>query len=133
MKKMLLCSAFLFAALALPAGAQSKKSLRGDIPFEFSVGSYTLPAGSYSIELKENLMWLTNSETGQSMAATLLPTSSANGNTEPAIEFHKYGDKVFLSAVRASDGSHGLPPSKSEREMSKGATLAAVRVGLTSK
>jgi hypothetical protein len=130
---MLMCSAFLCAALALPAGAQTVQSLKGDVPFQFSVGRYTLPAGSYSIQLKDNLVWFTNAETGQTVTAMLLPTTSESGKAEPVIEFHKYGETAFLSTVRTSDGSHDLAPSKAEREARRGGIVASIRVGLRTK
>ncbi len=132
MKKiMLLCSALLFAALAVPALAQTK-ALKGDIPFEFSVGSATLPAGSYSVQMRDNVVWLMSDETGKGAAALLQPVSGSK-ETAPAIEFRKYGERAFLAGVRLSDGIHGVAPSKAERQVSEDAAVASVNITLAKK
>jgi hypothetical protein len=129
MKKItLLCSTCLLAALAFPAEAQTKTILKGDIPFEFSVGSYApLPAGFYTIEVKDNFLRVTSATDGKMVGLPLLPTATP-GSATPAIEFRKYGDRAFLSAVRAADGNHGIPVSKTERKLAMSVSAATVSV-----
>jgi hypothetical protein len=92
----------LFFGLALVnANAQAPSKVRVDIPFEFSAGKTTLPAGVYNIKrISANVLSL-RSEDGKSKVILNAPVT--NTSTDPnAVErlvFGKQGEKFFLAQI----------------------------------
>lgn len=123
---MMLC--FLAVGGGVVANAQSGPQIEGNVPFAFSVGNTTLPAGKYEIRR------LDDSE------PSVLELSSSNGRTKVVFEtedtqtredqimgntklvFNKAGDKYFLSQiwVAGSASVNELPKSKMEKKLEDG-------------
>ena len=103
--------------VSLPLYAQSL-ALKVNIPFEFSVGQNTLPAGTYTVEKRGDLL-LISDRNGNS--ATVLSNATQNKayKLESMVVFHRYGDRRFLSEVRWSDyrTARGVLMSASERKI----------------
>lgn len=121
MKKRVLVMASLFALsiMAVAQVALAQESMVANIPFEFSVGKTTLPAGEYSVRKS-----ITNSDvlliqrTDQS-ASLYVPSNSAVASETPSdskLVFHRYGDRYFLSQVWTAGNPRGRQLMKSSRE-----------------
>jgi hypothetical protein len=131
MKKVILKSfALLMLTMALAAlavQAQSARLMKANIPFSFTIGNQTLPAGEYTVR-----------PVNQDSGKTALLFKSADGRTnrivnmmtaersatqeETVIVFTKYGESYFLSQVWTDGDRYGLalPKSSAERQLSKG-------------
>jgi len=92
----------MFFGLALVnANAQAPSKVRVDIPFEFSAGKTTLPAGVYSIKrISANVLSL-RSEDGKSKVILNAPVTntSSDPNAVERLVFGKQGDKFFLAQI----------------------------------
>ena len=115
-------------ALVAPLSAQSLR-LTANIPFEFMVSGKTLPAGQYTVsnESGSYVMLLQGGE-HRSGVLTLSSHEESVQTNDPAgmtkLDFHKYGDRYFLSEV--IDGYRGVgynvPMTRTERELAKTAS-----------
>jgi hypothetical protein len=120
----------LFMLAVVSVQAQSRGKIAVTIPFEFQIGSKTLPAGGYNVKpLSQNSM-LFQSEDGQQSAIVLTNNRvQADINEKAAQErlvFHQYGSKYFLSQVwpvKGGDG-HELNKTNAERQAAKEQNLA---------
>ena len=88
-----------FAAVSVRAQAPSKVEV--NIPFEFSAGKTTLPAGIYTVKRLSGNNVTLRSEDGRSTAILNAPVT--NNSTDPnAVErlvFERYGDQYALSQI----------------------------------
>lgn len=114
----------LMLALAFLAAAQSVRAqepVQAKIPFAFTAGDATLPAGDYRVEkVNEGSPALLIRSTGGSpaiMVATSPATVSAPQQKSKLI-FRRYGHRYFLAQVWSAGSSRGrqLPESAQERE-----------------
>lgn len=120
---------FMLAVVSVQA--QSKGKIAVTVPFEFQIGSKTLPAGNYNVKpLSQNSMLL-QSEDGQQRAIVVTNNRvQADANEKAAQErlvFHQYGNKYFLSQVwmvRGGDGRE-LNKTDAERQAAKEGNLAS--------
>ena len=110
--------------------AQSRGKLEVNIPFEFQIGSQTLPAGEYSVKRLTQNSVVVQSADGQQRAIVQMPRAAqANVNAKASLEklvFHQYGNQYFLSQVwmvRGSDGRE-LMKSDAERQAAREQTIA---------
>ncbi len=98
--------------------AQSSGKLEVNIPFEFQIGSQTLPAGEYSIKRLTQNSVLVRSADGQRRAIAQTPktiTADENGKQEKLV-FNQYGNQYFLAQVWMVRGSDGRELYKSDAE-----------------
>lgn len=88
-----------FAVAGVNAQAPSKVEV--NIPFEFSAGRTTLPAGVYSIKRMSGNNVTLRSKDGHSSVILNAPvTNSSNDpNAVERIVFEKYGDQYALSQI----------------------------------
>jgi len=113
---------------AATASAQDHK-VQATVPFSFTVGSSTLPAGTYTIGSSMNtsdVLKLSNWEKGVSIL-TVGRANQSNPKRADVLVFHKYGDQYFLSQIRSDGASMNvdLTPSKAEAKARKQAEDAA--------
>ena len=118
---------FAAAVLTLPLGAQVTKSIRVDIPFDFSVGNTTEPAGTYifSNQTAESAVLMQLVGTGGRFLVTS-PDTPYTSQDGPKLVFHRYGNQYFLSRVVTTWTGRDIPMSARERETRK-TTVAAAR------
>ena len=93
--------AVIFALSFSSAQAQSASRIKVSVPFEFSAGSKTLPAGIYNIKrVSADILQLkrTDGESGVLITAPLSATSS-DPNAVGRMIFSKYGDRYQLSEI----------------------------------
>lgn len=121
--KLGLAALMTLAAAVASASAQSFTNIRANIPFDFTVGGKTLPAGKYTVQrINPNSAdtLLIRSEDGKAGAIGL--TNAVQASTSPAqakLIFHRYGNSYFLSEVWTDGDDIGrrLLKSRSEREL----------------
>ncbi len=115
-------AAILSLALMLTASivfANPEMRIKATIPFEFSVGSQTLPAGQYIVRpLNNNGMLMIQSADDHHRTA-LINTSSVQalpGQERARLVFRKYGDQYFLGQVWPGGDAVGYQSARSGRE-----------------
>ena len=119
----------LVAILApLSAQAQSSSEQTANIPFSFTVGDKTFPAGEYRVvrlNLQSSQAALAiRSVDGRMSKITLTTDIQGSGVTDKAkLVFNHYGDEYHLAQVwmRVADGGLELPVSRSERALARNA------------
>jgi len=114
-------------SLLLVAGSAIAQTIhvRGDIPFNFVVGSKTYPAGTYEIGTIDS----TNSKTlllkSRDASANAMINSNAAESLTPAnqtkLVFNRYGNQRFLSQiwVAGETRGHQLPKTSREKETAR--------------
>ena len=101
----------LVVVTAISVAAQSSRSKTTSIPFSFTVGEKTLPAGEYTVEPYRrdySLVWLVKSRDGQS--SVLFNTNSvqtARTQKNGKLVFRNYGGQYFLSQIFPAGGNSG--------------------------
>ncbi len=104
--------------------------VRADIPFDFVVGTKTLPKGSYTVKLHEtsrNVLVISgrdNNEAAFSLSITVAAEDIEDNS--PKLIFHRYGDQYFLSQVWNGARLAGKELLKSQQELEH---LAQGRLG----
>jgi hypothetical protein len=111
--------ALALASAVASAKAQSANTVIADIPFEFSVGSKTMPAGEYSVKAitRSGNGLLILSADRKISALRLSNETNVNKNKPHArLVFHRYGDRYFLAEVWNGTDNTGLQLVKSQEE-----------------
>ena len=111
--------ALAFLAASQPVRAQER--LVADVPFAFTVGKMTLPAGEYQVQkwTSDSIMLLIQG-TDRS-AATFAASHGVESNkpqTQSKLIFHHHGGRYFLYQIWRAGESRGreLPQSSEEKE-----------------
>ena len=100
------------------ASAQSKDRVRVDVPFAFTVGVATVPAGTYTIIADPNSPFVrfVSASGDRSVSTLALPAESlAQGETGKLV-FHRYGDHYFLTGISQPHSFANLHFSQSKAE-----------------
>jgi hypothetical protein len=121
----------LFLMLAfVSVSAQSRGKIEINVPFDFSLGNQTLPAGAYSIRHLSQTSMLVESADGRARVIAQATGSVQMGANEKVpqekVVFHQYGNQYFLAQVwmfRGSDGRE-LNQSSAERQAAREQKLA---------
>ncbi|HEV2829990.1 MAG TPA: hypothetical protein VGW76_20485 [Pyrinomonadaceae bacterium] len=131
MKKQLYMVITVIALLAVAglssanAQTQSSVQLKANIPFAFSVGDKTMPAGEYTVRCTNpssdmKVLQLRNSNGHES---SLVRTISVIGKIQDdaRLVFYRYGDRYFLAQVWLASDTIGMqtPKSRSEKQMAR--------------
>jgi hypothetical protein len=90
-----------FGLAVVNVHAQAPSKVEVHIPFEFSAGKTTLPAGVYSIKRMSGNNVSLRSEDGKSSVILNAPVtdSSIDPNAVERVVFEKYGDQYALSQI----------------------------------
>jgi hypothetical protein len=133
MKKQSLRIFLMFGVLAIlssSAAAQAQTSDRqtARIPFAFSAGNETLPAGLYSVTRvnpqSDKTALLITSEDGRTSKFVLTtPVQGASAEGKARLVFNHYDERYCLSEVWTPASATGLelPKSRSERSLARNA------------
>jgi len=113
--RILVAVTFLFG-LGVAAKAETRAEIVVKLPFQFSVGGKTLPAGTYKVghvsDNKFNSLILTNRDTGHSVF--VLPSDNESTSTDmPQVSFQRVGGEHFLSAIETRNDVYNIPVSRS--------------------
>jgi hypothetical protein len=125
----ILAASLLVVLSVALAYAGSTARANATIPFAFTVGSVSFPAGDYTIS-ETSVDGLLLIQSRQDKLASFVPTfpgrsSGQYGNAR--ILFHRHNDQYFLSQVfyGLGEDSRKFPMSRLERDFSGAAHLAA--------
>lgn len=124
---LIVVSGLLVGLGVAPLGAQTNLLVKANIPFEFMVGSKTLPAGEYMVtpQTTAGVLWVQNEETSDSAFALTNSVETLGYSDQTKLIFHRYGNQYFLSQIWTLGATAGreLPKSKVEREASQTASI----------
>ena len=124
MKTLSRITAILALALLATSVVQAQESVLANIPFAFTVGNMTLPAGEYRVgKVRDSSPALLIQRTDRS-ASTMVIASAVEANAPQAqtkLVFHRYGNQCYLSQVWTAGNARGreLPKSAKEKEQGR--------------
>jgi hypothetical protein len=103
-------------AMAGISFAQSS-GVEAKIPFDFTVGDKTLPAGNYTIKSASDKLIVIKNQDRPASAFTTVNQDSKSVPNGGKLLFHKYGGQYFLSEVLcdSADMNVAIPTSKREK------------------
>ena len=109
----------VLAAALVPA--QTRNTIKVNIPFDFAVGDANLKAGQYLIDRVDMKRLAVTSVAGNVRAFALAPTTieRTRNYASARLVFHRYGDMYFLSEAWMNGSGNGLSPSKAERSAAR--------------
>lgn len=114
---------WLTGTVALTASlsmAQEVPNIKAYVPFDFQVGSQTLPAGTYTIKADASSSIMTvQSKDSRQTSMILTQQGLAKVDREKShLMFHVVGDKKYLAEVWCAEtgGGRSLPKTKNERK-----------------
>jgi len=92
------------------------------VPFKFTVGSASIPAGEVAVQLADEKGWVltvSNHDAKISVFAPSLPGEEKKLSEKSALVFHKYGDRYFLVGMTIGDSRavYEFRQSKLEKEL----------------
>lgn len=124
----------LVSSMAVAAQAQtgSRTQLVANIPFEFSVGDKSMPAGEYTVRQvnpsSDRAILQLQSRNGKATAMIQMNTviAKANGQETASLHFDRYGNRYFF-AQAWMPGNDGLAAAKSRAERIAQKELAGTR------
>lgn len=123
--KAFVLSGLLLSVSAIYVNAQGKTLIRNvEIPFDFSVGNKTFPAGVYSVTSvnQEKIMLRLSSGDGREMIHIITsPVRAKEIPTTSKLIFRRYGETYFLSQIWElyNDQGHQLAKSRTERSVER--------------
>jgi hypothetical protein len=124
---LVLVVALAAATAAATTPAQTANRIVANVPFEFSVGYKTMPAGEYQIRIvnSANDALLIQSADSKSSALRLSEATSRKKNKDVKLVFHRYGERYFLAEVwNGTDTGRQLLRSQEEKGIER--ELAAI-------
>ena len=130
--KLLMTLSVMVLLLASSAFAQTPELIYVNVPFEFTVGSKTLPAGEYTVRQINSSRLLIQSRDYHH--AVIAMTHDAQAKAEPKnaqLLFARYGDQYFLYQVFTQGTSRGRELPKSEIEVKLAQTATARNVSVS--
>jgi hypothetical protein len=119
---LLLAIAVFATALTTNASAQTTKTLRANVKFDFQIGDRIYPAGEYRIDSISPDRILQIRSVGDANRTQLIFANHSNagkGQT-PKLVFQKTGDRYFLSQIFLnSEWAYSINPARRQRESEK--------------
>ena len=116
----------VFGLLLMAACANAQTlNVAANVPFDFVVGSTSLPAGEYSIQSlptgNSGALVIRAQKAGGGMIILANAAQSANASPDSRLVFHRYRDSYFLSQIWTAGNSSGreLKLTRREKEMAK--------------
>ena len=119
----------LAVTTAAVTNAQSANSVVADVPFEFSVGYKSLPAGQIRVQIVTSASDALLIQTGDGKASAFRMSEATNrmkDKTHARLVFHRYGERYFLAEVwNGTDTGRQLLRSQEESAMERELTSIA--------
>lgn len=123
MKSSRLMTSVAFALFVLLTSAFAQTgAIRVTVPFDFTVGKQTLPAGEYSVTINRQALLKVVRIDGPGFASALTNYTGGgpNQNLTPRLVFNRYGNRNFLAeAWIIGDTGHELSASAAELEYAR--------------
>ena len=118
----LMAGVLVLSSMAATQIARAQEAMVVDIPFAFTAGNATLPAGEYRVQKMDRNSAVLLIHCWDARASALVITNAAQAKepqTESKLVFNRYGNRYFLSQVWTSGSIRGrqLPISPREKEM----------------
>jgi len=118
----LMAGVLVLSSMAATQVARAQETMVVDIPFAFTAGNATLPAGEYRVQKMDRNSAVLLIHCWDTRASALVITNAAQAKelqTESKLVFNRYGNRYFLSQVWTSGSIRGrqLPISPREKEM----------------
>jgi len=109
-----------FFVLLTPAFAQTR-IVKADVPFDFVVGTKTMPAGHYTFAMNGAGALRISQLNGPQVAGIVAAPVAGSENATPRVLFHRYGNRAFLAEVWVGEMSisHRLYASPAELEYAR--------------
>ncbi len=123
---------FVAATFITVDNASAQNQVKVNVPFSFTVGTSTMPAGSYTIKSdsgSRNLVYLSNWGANTESMALGIPEQGNPSETSKLV-FHRVGDQYFLSEIRCESASMNIhfPVTKAEKRVRAQIQTAGLRV-----
>ena len=131
---MLIALVVLVGSVAVVAQAQtdSRIALIATIPFQFSIGNKTLPAGEYTVRSISDdystVVLKLESRDGRTNAMLLTFTVQGIAQDNARLVFHRYGNQYFFAQAWVDGDSNGVEAQKSRAERTAERELAAIKI-----
>ena len=114
--------------------AGSEEKVNATIPFDFIVGKTTLPAGQYTVLALGQRGLIVRSEDAKSAVIVLtMGVQAKSANSQPRLEFNRYGSSHFLSKVWSGYDNEGRAIHKSNQEREIALNQTSTSVTLTAQ
>ncbi len=128
----------LVGSMGMAAKAQTggRIALIANIPFQFSIGNKSLPAGEYTVRSisddSRNVVLRIQSRDGKTSA--MLQTSAVEGKAvdRAKLLFHRYGNQYFFAQAWVDRQKTGLEAQKSRAERAAEHELTAIKMATES-
>lgn len=124
MSKLLTLVLTAASALLLTANvahAQIGNKIEAKVPFTFTVGNSTLPAGNYTIRvpnsIEPDVLEISNDQTNVAVVFLTQATQIKQPVKTAELVFNKIGDKDFLSQILLDESNYGYEVEKSRAEL----------------
>src|ERR1044071_2460883 len=131
MQRAIALSGLLLLLTFSSAFGQSDRQTIIHIPFNFTVGEKTMPAGKYVIEQNRkdsDLVWVIRYKDNVGNALALTRPVRANETVEnPKLVFHQYDDLYFLAEFWTAGSNTGRELQTSSREKALERVIAEKR------
>ena len=111
--------AIALGSAVVTARAQASNKVVADVPFEFSVGYKTLPAGGYIVQTVAsagNALLIQSTDAMSSALRLSEATAPMKNKTHARLIFHRYGERYFLAEVWSGADITGRQLLKSQEE-----------------
>ena len=118
--KVLSIASFIVVLTVASASANISEPLKVNIPFAFTVGNQTLPAGAYKVNTVAGKTLQIRSMDNKQVAT--IHTNNLRAEQTPGhakLSFRRYGDRYFLIQVWAPWEGYEMPRSRAELEFVK--------------
>jgi hypothetical protein len=128
----------LVGSMAIVAQAQTsgRTQLVANIPFEFSVGDKTLPAGRYMVQAvnadSSVAVLKIQSADGKDSAMVRTMTVIGKAQNEAKLIFHRYGNHYFFAQAWVDGETSGLQAPKARAERALQRELAEAKTAVES-
>ncbi|PYY19876.1 MAG: hypothetical protein DMG60_02495 [Acidobacteria bacterium] len=126
MKRQIVSLLGVLALLLVAACANAQGvNVKANVPFDFTIGKSSLPAGAYSIQSLATATGSVLAIRGENAAKNMLASANSAETLNPSpnsrLVFHRYGDQYFLSQIWLQGEKVGrqFRISRREAEMAK--------------
>lgn len=117
------------ATAVASANAQTANKVIASVPFEFSVGYKSMPAGEYavrSLTSAGDAVMIQSADAKLSALRQTEATVQLKNNNHARLIFHRYGERYFLAEVWSGAGNTGRQLMKSQEEREIENELASI-------